>query len=346
MSQLSLHKILNTKTMRDFRLIFYEITGMVTSLYFPAWKSQVDMLPHNAKCRFCSIIQSTPEGRELCRNSDARVIETIKTKRKPFVHRCHTAGLTGIAVPIYFGDTAMGTVFAGDVLAHKQSKTHFTRITRKLKGLDLDFEELEKAYYEIPLLPQATIGIAVKLLSLIVNYIVDREQIIHLQTTLFEKQQAVADALSTRLVLERDLQAKVDEMAKLRKYLLAATNAGKVILSADNEETTQKRIIKDALAFIDDYYAEQIRLKDVAGHVNMSPNYLSTLFHKECGCTFAEYLAQKRIGKACRLLEDPKMNINEVGIQVGYYNPSYFTQIFKKLAGVSPGDYRKRIELQ
>lgn len=88
------------------------------------------------------------------------------------------------------------------------------------------------------------------------------------------------------------------------------------------------------------YMEEEISLNTIAAWVGMSPSYFSSIFSKEMGKTFVEYLTEIRIEKAKELLVCTSMKTSEVGYEVGYKDPHYFSYIFKKVQGCSPKDYR------
>jgi len=55
---------------------------------------------------------------------------------------------------------------------------------------------------------------------------------------------------------------------------------------------------------------------------------------------FTEYLISKRIENACKYLISTNLKINDISIMVGYENPRYFSQIFRKFTGYTPSQYR------
>ena len=90
------------------------------------------------------------------------------------------------------------------------------------------------------------------------------------------------------------------------------------------------------------YMTEEISLNTVAMHVGMSPSYFSSIFSKEAGKTFVEYLTEVRMEKARDYLMCSSMKTSEIGYEVGYKDPHYFSYIFKKTQGCSPKEYRAR----
>jgi two-component system response regulator YesN len=100
-------------------------------------------------------------------------------------------------------------------------------------------------------------------------------------------------------------------------------------------------IIKTAVEQIEHtYMSDNISLNTVAASVGMSPSYFSSIFSREMGRTFTEYLTDVRMEKAKELLTCSSMRTSEIGYKVGYKDPHYFSYIFKKMLGCSPKKYR------
>jgi two-component system response regulator YesN len=82
-------------------------------------------------------------------------------------------------------------------------------------------------------------------------------------------------------------------------------------------------------------------LDEIGVKLNLTPEYLGTLFHKEIGMTFSNYMKNYRIGKARELLCGTQLKLYEIAQQVGYADPKYFSKVFKEVTGQLPGEYRK-----
>ncbi|MGI5955620.1 MAG: response regulator [Coprococcus sp.] len=102
---------------------------------------------------------------------------------------------------------------------------------------------------------------------------------------------------------------------------------------SDIIRTARKRIEQD-------YMSEDISLNTVAAEVCMSPSYFSSVFSKEMGKTFIEYLTEVRMEKAKQYLACSSMKTSEISYEVGYKDPHYFSYIFKKTQGCTPKEYR------
>lgn len=116
------------------------------------------------------------------------------------------------------------------------------------------------------------------------------------------------------------------------------------LLIRDRESDNQgKKILKKALEYIEENYTqESLSLNSVAGAVNVSANYFSALFSQEMQSTFVEYVTQKRMEKAKKLLRQSEKHSGEIALEVGYKDPHYFSFVFKKTQGYTPREYRSR----
>lgn len=99
--------------------------------------------------------------------------------------------------------------------------------------------------------------------------------------------------------------------------------------------------VRKAKAFIREHYREPLTLEMVSGVAGFNPAYFSSLFKKETGERFLEYLAGVRIKAAKQLLTDSDLPITAIVEETGYGDYKYFCKQFKKEAGLSPQEYRK-----
>lgn len=116
----------------------------------------------------------------------------------------------------------------------------------------------------------------------------------------------------------------------------------KAINSRDNQSNSQsKRIIRKAVEYIDDNFAdEDISLNIVSEYVEVTANYFSAIFSSEMKQTFVEYVTNKRMEKAKKLLKQTQLHTGEISAEVGYKDPHYFSYVFKKTQGMTPREYR------
>lgn len=106
-------------------------------------------------------------------------------------------------------------------------------------------------------------------------------------------------------------------------------------------EDISNYVIKKAINYIREHYQEGITLEEISGELDITPEYLSTLFTREVGIKFSVFLKQFRISHAKRLLQGTDKKIYEISQEVGYSDVKYFQRVFKEEIGVSPGEYRQ-----
>jgi len=99
-------------------------------------------------------------------------------------------------------------------------------------------------------------------------------------------------------------------------------------------------VVNAAMAYIRENYDRVLTLQEVAQHVHVNASYLSSLFKEATGDTFVHFLTSLRMERAKALLKDPQFKVYEIGQIVGYENPRYFAEIFKKYTGKTPYEYR------
>lgn len=103
-------------------------------------------------------------------------------------------------------------------------------------------------------------------------------------------------------------------------------------------------IIRDAKNILQrDFACPQLGIVELAKKVGLTSTYLSTLFKRETGVSPKKYLTDCRINHAKRMLKDTKLKINEIATKCGYYNDSYFVNVFKQEVGCTPSEYREKM---
>ncbi|OQB14799.1 MAG: HTH-type transcriptional regulator YesS [Firmicutes bacterium ADurb.Bin193] len=100
--------------------------------------------------------------------------------------------------------------------------------------------------------------------------------------------------------------------------------------------------IYKAVDYIKRNYSRKITLEEVAGHVFLSPSYFSKVFKEELKISFNNYLNQIRIENSKRLLLNDNIDMIKVSEMSGFEEQSYYIKVFKKITGVTPGQYRRR----
>jgi two-component system, response regulator YesN len=99
--------------------------------------------------------------------------------------------------------------------------------------------------------------------------------------------------------------------------------------------------LERTLHYINSHYTEKISLEDAASYAALSPAYFSKIFKEEMNCSFTIYINRIRIDHARTLLRTTPCTLIEISGLVGFEDQSYFSRVFKSIAGISPGKYRE-----
>lgn len=138
------------------------------------------------------------------------------------------------------------------------------------------------------------------------------------------------------------MMQKIHSLSEIKKYVVRLLNEAIELRDAESGRRYSDLIAAAKKEIENHYMTEEISLNTVAISVGMSPSYFSSIFSKEAGKTFVEYLTEVRIEKAKEFLMCSSMKTSEIGYEVGYKDPHYFSYIFKKVQGCSPKEYRAR----
>lgn len=99
-----------------------------------------------------------------------------------------------------------------------------------------------------------------------------------------------------------------------------------------------------ALDYIEKNYGNpEVSLNSVCTYLAMSTSYFSSVFKEQTGETFIEALTRKRIDRAKELLENTSRKTCEIAWEVGYSDPHYFSSTFKKMTGMTPRSYGRKV---
>jgi AraC-like DNA-binding protein len=116
-----------------------------------------------------------------------------------------------------------------------------------------------------------------------------------------------------------------------------------------NSSTLRKKVtggslrdfyVKEAITYIEQHYAEEISVTDIAAFCNLDRSYLGKIFKKVLNSTPQDFLIRYRINKACELLKTTNLHIGEICATVGYPNQLIFSRAFKSQVGKSPREWR------
>lgn len=98
--------------------------------------------------------------------------------------------------------------------------------------------------------------------------------------------------------------------------------------------------VRKAIAYMEEFYATNLTLEEIADNIQISKSYLSMLFKQETGINLVAYLNQYRIGKGKKLLATTNLKIYEIADAIGFGSPYYFSKVFRDTTGMQCKEYR------
>ena len=138
-----------------------------------------------------------------------------------------------------------------------------------------------------------------------------------------------------------EMLEKLDGMAREIKNNQNAA-APRAVGSKEPAQTGNK-LVTEAMEYIRQQYHSDINLTSVADEVGITPSYLSSLFTNHLACGFVDYLNKIRIDHACTYFANTRLKTYEVAYKVGFRGEKYFSSVFKKVMGMTPSEYRKKV---
>lgn len=139
------------------------------------------------------------------------------------------------------------------------------------------------------------------------------------------------DGLKECLEKENSFLGKMEALNNYLRPVYAVMMAGKKAYSKD---------ITRAITYIREHFKEDINLREVAGYIGLSENYLSNLFKKETGENMVTYMNRCRIELAKELITNTGMKVYEIAEEVGFKNTTYFSTIFKKMTHMTVQEFK------
>ena len=135
----------------------------------------------------------------------------------------------------------------------------------------------------------------------------------------------------------------IDKKSEMLMQVIEATI--RVVDGIINHRGVNEGITSLIKQCVDTEFAENhMSLEYVADKANKTPSYISKIFKEKFGCGFGEYVTKKRLEASKEMLADPTKKIYEIANNSGYADVSNFIKVFKKVYGISPGNYRKFIQ--
>ena len=144
-----------------------------------------------------------------------------------------------------------------------------------------------------------------------------------------------------------DIQKSFAECTAIAEQIVISPSNSKITEPETLSEKVRKRIVinenlkEKILNYLDDNFMDrELSQQQVADHFEISVYSLSKMFNGQIGTGFVEYINSKRIEYAKELLLSTEKSVKEIAFEVGFAGSKYFSEIFKKYTGKTPGEFR------
>ncbi len=148
---------------------------------------------------------------------------------------------------------------------------------------------------------------------------------------------ALEEAYFQTKVFDREqYEAMIHLLSTFAEHLALISNSIEL-----EEGQAEPKLVTKAKRYIQDRFNERISLDEAAQAVNASTRHFCKVFKEATGVTFTDYLARVRVEKAKHLLQNPHLRVSEIAFETGFDSISQFNRSFKRIAGMSPTQFRE-----
>lgn len=138
------------------------------------------------------------------------------------------------------------------------------------------------------------------------------------------------------MLLDRSLIGSADRLGDWADRMLGKLEAE----LTESDSYTKRHIIKQVQELVAGYLGADASVKTIADKVYLHPVYLSKIYKSETGESLGDYIIRMRMERAVYMLKNSNKKIYEITTELGYQNPQYFSKVFRKYYGVTPGEFR------
>lgn len=148
------------------------------------------------------------------------------------------------------------------------------------------------------------------------------------------------DLISSKIAIQIEAAKTVDEVNAIVQKI--PKQYSELVLKHTVKEHSP--LIRKTLHYIALHLHRELSLEEIAEKMGVHSTYLSKQFNKEVKISLSNYINEKRIQEAEKLLKTTKKSIAEIAMELSYHEVNYFTKVFKKITGKTPTEYRNSLE--
>lgn len=282
---------------------------------------------HSERTEFCSVIRENPVSRKRCYRCDALAgLEAVRLGR-PYVYLCH-CGIVDVAVPVIVGDKYLGAVMFGEVRLPKNAEAEekVERLVSEISSFQAEGDsirsDLLEKYERLPEMEYSRIVQVADTIKSIVNYIIDR---------------AVSrenEMLTYEYLLRGISERNTVRPHEIQEHAVAAEHQ-------EESSLPQSSAVYPAVEYVRSHMHEMVRMVDMAHLCHLSPSYFSRIFHRDVGENFINWMNRQKVEEAKLRLRGGNDTVNQIALDLGYMDSSYFINVFRRFEGITPLVYRQ-----
>lgn len=284
---------------------------------------------HSGRTEFCSIIRENPISRKRCYRCDALAgLEAVRLGR-PYIYLCH-CGIVDVAVPVLVGERYLGAVMFGQVkIQSTDTDTKVERLVNEISSFQAESEvaraDLMDKYDRLPEMEYKRILQIAETISSIINYIIDR----------------AVNSENQALTYEFLLHSNSDQPNSMIHDIQELRDPSSADASSFEPDLPKSSPVYPAVAYVNNHQHEMVTMNNMAQLCHLSPSYFSRLFRRELGENFINYVNRQKVQWAKERLRETNDSVNQIALDLGYMDSSYFINVFKKFEGITPLVYRQ-----
>ena len=271
----------------------------------------------------------------------SRELDFRKTEHQLRVGGIHT---------FFYQEKEQGFLFAGE--SHPMMELTYVdqgALHSVVEGQDILLKQGELVLYGANQwhMQYADIGVAPRFVTLTfdlvqgdLNHLLKRkltasQQVVTLLQKMLQEQEKM-DAYSNDVILA--------QMNLLLLYLLRSEMSPKVgKLQTSNAVHSENEIIRQAQQYISAHIREKLSVPLVARQVDVSPSYLTALFHKNLQISPGEYIRRTKLQESKQMIRENNLNFTEIAAALQYSTVHHFSRQFKEKFGITPTEYAKSV---
>jgi len=271
------------------------------------------------------------------------------TRAKGSLHMTHRLHIDAIYT-FFYQEKEQGFVFPGE--SHPMAELTYVdqgMLHSVADGQDLLLKQGDLVIYGPNQwhMQYADIGVAPRFVTL--SFAVSNTELAPLLNRKFTAPQKVVSILQTMLQEQERMDAFSGDiiLSQLNMLLLlllretVSPKAGK--LQTSNAIHSENEIIRQAQQYISSHIREKLSVPLVARQVDVSPSYLTALFHKNLQISPGEYIRRIKLQESKQMIRENSLNFTEIAAELQYSTVHHFSRQFKEKFGITPTEYAKSV---